>query len=119
MGETEIHVFEPQLRGCAPGIVPAQHRIADHDLALPEQPVRQPAGRATRVDGNPGNEELPAGIAPQRQLRRMQDEPVEVRLPAQQRRPRKRRIDGLEPQRRTAFAIAQFDARQMQARTQP
>jgi hypothetical protein len=85
--QAEIQRRELERWRLAGLVLPFDFGVADHDLALAEDPVGEPAVVLVARDADPGHVELAAGIAPHRQLGAVDHEGVQAQLAREQRAP--------------------------------
>ncbi len=107
--QPELDAIQHELRRVAQIVVPGDECVANHDLALAQDPVGHPriVGRAVGIDFNAGNVEQPGPIAADRQPWAVDRELFQAQLEERQRRPRDDQIDFRQlEQRHVAVAVA-------------
>ena len=87
--ESELHAVEHELRGVAEVVVPGDQRVADHDVALAQDPVGEVrlVGDLRRVDLDSRDLEYPRAVAADREARPLDHELLEAKLHQRERRP--------------------------------
>ena len=116
--EAEFEFVEHQFVGPAQRVAPLQAGVADHDLALVEQPLGEVAAPAIGFHRQTGDGNLPVGLTADRQIRRIDLQAPQAQAEQQQRTPGRFGFDVTERQGRLARRILDGQAADPEARTQ-
>jgi hypothetical protein len=112
------HRTQGQRRGALQLVDPQQAAVLQRQLALAQQPVEQAriAGDGVGLQSQPGHPDLPARVAPHRQLGRMHGELFEARRPGQEGARRQGGRDALQLQCLVTLRVDEFEVAGLQRR---
>ena len=104
--QAELHPIEHELRRAPQVVVPRDERVADHDLALPPQPIGERAvvERLLGIDRDAGDADAAARVAAHRQLRPVDDQFAQAEVEQRQRRPGHDQVDARQLEQRAGRA---------------
>ncbi len=119
VGEPESDVGQDEQRRAALLVEPLDAAVAQHDLALPQQPVGEAAvGRFRLRQLDARDENAAVVVAADLEVRGVEGERVEAQLPREQRTPADGGVDRGQTQGHRARAVMKPDVRQRQIRMQ-
>jgi hypothetical protein len=120
--QPDLHVVEHELRRARELVVPGHQRVADHDLALAEEPLAHLAVAGPGVDFE-SRDVQPAGrVAADRELGLVERELLQAQVQRDDRRPRDQHVDLGQQQHRRPLrvrAVADREALDRQPRIPP
>ena len=118
VADHQLHVAQHQRRGSALLVGPAQRAAADHELVLLEEPVgdRVAVAAVVAADIEPRHKVAALRVAPQLELRAVDQQLFEAQFQRKQRARRDRGEDARQAERRPLFCVEHDHVAQLQRR---